>query len=87
MATPTDAAIAMGISGFKTDNRSALVKIDQPTLIVGATRRLLPQFQDMQKSIPHARLEFFDDAGHALFVDDSDKFNALLNEFLTSLKK
>ena len=87
MATPTDAAIAMGISGFKTDNRPALVKIDKPTLIVGATKRLMPQFQNMQKSIPHARLEFFDDAGHALFVDDSDKFNALLNEFLTSLKQ
>jgi non-heme chloroperoxidase len=87
MATPTDAAIAMGVGGFNTDNRPALVKIDRPTLIVGATKHLLPQFQDMQKSIPHARLEFFDDAGHALFVDDSDKFNALLDEFLISLKK
>jgi non-heme chloroperoxidase len=87
MTTPTDAAIAMGVGGFNTDNRPALVKIDKPTLIVGATKRLLPQFQDMQKSIPHAKLEFFDDAGHALFVDDSDKFNALLDEFLTSLKK
>jgi non-heme chloroperoxidase len=87
MATPTDAAVAMGVGGFDTDNRPALAKIDKPTLIVGATKRLLPQFQDMQKSIPHARLEFFDDAGHALFVDDSDRFNALLDEFLTSLKK
>ena len=87
MATPTDAAIAMGVGGFNTDNRPALLKIDRPTLIVGATKHLLPQFQDMQKSIPHARLEFFDDAGHALFVDDSDKFNALLDEFLISLKK
>jgi len=87
MATPTDAAIAMGLSGFDTDNRSALVKIDKPTLIVGATKRLLPEFQDMQKRIPHAKLEFFNDAGHALFVDDSDRFNALLDEFLTSLKK
>jgi len=25
--------------------------------------------------------------GHALFVDESDKFNALLDEFLTNLKK
>ena len=87
MATPTDAAVAMGVGGFSTDNRPSLAKIDKPTLIVGATKRLLPQFQDMQKNIPHARLEFFDDAGHALFVDDSDRFNALLDEFLTSLKK
>jgi len=87
MATPTYAAIAIGLADFNADNRPALAKIDKPTLIVGATRRLLPQFQDMQKSIPHAKLEFFDDAGHALFVDDADKFNTLLGEFLMSLKQ
>jgi pimeloyl-ACP methyl ester carboxylesterase len=27
----------------------------------------------------------FDDAGHALFVDDADKFNILLEEFITGL--
>jgi non-heme chloroperoxidase len=83
MATSTDAAIAMGVGGFNTDNRPALAKIDKPTLIVGATKRLLPQFQEMQKSIPNAKLEFFEDAGHALFVDDSNKFNSQLDEFLT----
>jgi non-heme chloroperoxidase len=87
MATPTDAAVAIGLAGFNTDNRPALAKINKPTLIVGANKRLLPQFQDMQKSIPHAKLEFFDDAGHALFVDDADKFNNLLDEFLRNLNQ
>jgi non-heme chloroperoxidase len=87
MATPTDAVIAMGVAGFSTDNRPALAKINKPTLIVGATRRLMPQFQDMQKSIPGAKLEFLDDAGHALFVDNADKFNTLLDAFLMSLKQ
>jgi len=32
------------------------------------------------------RLEMFEDAGHALFVDDADKCNMLLDEFLTRLK-
>jgi len=40
----------------------------------------------MQKSIAGAKLEIFDDAGHALFVDDPDKFNTLLDKFLKSLK-
>jgi len=31
-------------------------------------------------------LNFFEDAGHALFVDDANKFNNLLDEFLASLK-
>ena len=55
-------------------------------MIVGATQSLLPQFQAMQKSIPGAKLEMIDDAGHALFVDDADKFNILLEEFITTLK-
>lgn len=87
LATPTDAVIAMGMSSFNTDNRPVLPQIDKRTLIVGSTRRLLPQFQDMQTRLPQAKLEFFEDAGHALFVDDSDRFNALLDDFLASLKK
>jgi microsomal epoxide hydrolase len=33
------------------------------------------------------RLERFDGDGHALFVDDPDKFNRVLEEFLQSLPK
>jgi len=86
LATPTDSAIAMGLAGFTTDNRPALAKINKPTAIVGANKALLPQFQEMRKSIPGAKFELFEDAGHALFVDDPDKFNTLLDEFLTSLR-
>jgi non-heme chloroperoxidase len=83
---PTDSAIAIGLATFTTENRLAMAKINKPTLIVGANKDLVPQFQEMQKRIPGAKFELFDDAGHALFVDDADKFNTLLDEFLTSLK-
>ena len=86
LATPTDSAVAIGLAGFTTDNRPALAKIDKPTVIVGATAGMLPNFQDMQKRIPGAKLETLDDAGHAVFVDDADKFNILLEEFITNLK-
>jgi non-heme chloroperoxidase len=86
LATPTDSAVAMAEAGFLTDDRPGLAKIDKPAVIVGASKNLLPLFQDMQKRIPSARLEMFDDAGHALFVDDADKFNILLEEFITKLK-
>ncbi len=85
LATPSESAIAVGLVGFTTDNRPALAKINKPTLIAGATKGILPQLQAMQKSISGAKLEFFDDAGHALFVDDPDKFNMLLADFLASL--
>ena len=86
MATPTDSAVAMAFAGFTTDNSAALSKIDKPTVIAAASKELMPTFQDMQKRIPGSRIETFDDAGHALFVDDAEKFNILLEEFITSLK-
>ena len=86
LATPADSAVAMGLAGITTDNRAALGKIDKPTVIAWATKGMLPIFQDMQKRIPGAKLEMFDDAGHALFVDDADKFNILLEEFIPTLK-
>jgi len=86
LATPTDAAVAIGLATFTNDSQPAIARINKPTLIVGATKDLVPQFQEMQKSIPGARFELFEDAGHALFVDDADRFNNLLDEFLTGLK-
>jgi microsomal epoxide hydrolase len=85
MLTPSDSAVAVGLAAFTTDNRPKLAKIGTPVLIVGATQRLLPAFQQMQKTIPGAKLEFFDDAGHALFVDDPERFNTLLDQFLSTL--
>ncbi|MGA8142890.1 MAG: alpha/beta hydrolase [Candidatus Acidiferrales bacterium] len=86
LATPTDSAVAMALAGFTTDNRAGLAKIDKPAVIVGTTKGMLPMLQDMQKRIPGAKLEMLDDAGHALFVDDAEKFNILLEEFITALK-
>ena len=85
LMTPTDSAVAIALASFTTDNRPKLTAINKPTLIVGATKRLLPAFQQMQTAIPGAKLEFFEDAGHALFVDESEKVNALLGQFLSTL--
>jgi hypothetical protein len=54
---------------------------------VGSSKFLLPAFQTMQTAIPGAKLEFFEDAGHAIFVNDAEKFNASLDNFLSSLRQ
>jgi pimeloyl-ACP methyl ester carboxylesterase len=41
----------------------------------------------MQREIPGVRIEIFEDAGHALFVDDPERFNSLLDAFLTTVNK
>jgi non-heme chloroperoxidase len=84
LRTPTNTAVALLVGKFGTDNRAALAKIHQPTLIVGAKSSYDFIVRDMQKQIPGSRLEIFEDAGHALFVDDADRFNSLLEAFLAT---
>lgn len=88
LAMPTNSAVALVLGGVASDNRNALAKIDKPTLIVVALVRPWMQFyEDLQKRIRGARMEVFENAGHALFVDEVERFNSLLDGFLnTSLK-
>jgi non-heme chloroperoxidase len=86
LETPTAQAMALFVGSLSTDNRPALAKFARPTLLVITKSPVDPVYFDMQKRIPGARLEQFDDAGHALFVDDADRFNALLDQFLRTLK-
>jgi microsomal epoxide hydrolase len=84
--TPTTAAITLFVGLITTALRPALAKIDKPALICTAPGGPWDSvYEDTQKRIPGSRLEKFDGAGHALFVDAADKFNALLDEFLKPL--
>lgn len=86
LRTPTDAAIALFIGVFTTDNRKAFEKIDKPTLIVTASNPVFdPAYAEMHKRISGSRREIFETAGHALFVDEPEKFNLLLEQFLQPL--
>jgi len=46
------------------------------------TPRLAKQAELLAKNRPEAWTRVFPSAGHALFVDDADGFNRLLDEFL-----
>jgi len=83
--TPTDAAVALLAGMYGTDYKAALVKNAKPTLICAAKSMFAAEMEELHKQIPGSRYELFDDAGHALFVDDADKFNALLEDFLHDL--
>ena len=86
LKTPTDAAVALFVGIVTTDNRKALEKIDKPTLIVTAPNPTLePLAEDMQKRIAGSKREVFAGAGHALFVDQPERFNSVLEQFLQAL--
>jgi non-heme chloroperoxidase len=82
LRTPTNTAITLLVGMLWSDLRPALSKINKPTLIVAAKSPYQTLVEDMQKHIAGSRLEVLENTGHALFVDEPDRFNSLLDEFL-----
>jgi pimeloyl-ACP methyl ester carboxylesterase len=74
--------MALFVGTMASDYRPVLPKIDRPTLLVVTPNPFAPRYEEMAKAIPGCRKEVFEDAGHALFVDDAERFNALLRAFL-----
>jgi non-heme chloroperoxidase len=70
------------------DYRDVLPAIDVPTLVCwGEHDRLLPVSGApyMRERIPGARLELFHDSGHCPFLEESEKFNRVVADFLAAL--
>jgi non-heme chloroperoxidase len=86
LRTPTNTAVVLMLEYVASDFRPDLSKVSRPTLIVATKGPNNYTTEDMQKRIPHSRLEFMDGVGHALFVDDSQRFNSLLEDFLRTLE-
>lgn len=85
LETPTDTAIALFVGSAGQDNSKALGKIDKPTLVVVTESPFTADYRKMQEKIPGSRLEIVPGAGHALFVDQPERFNKLLEDFVGSL--
>lgn len=63
--------------------KKIVYRVDRPILYI-VTEHLGEQAQNFKKNRPCARIEVFENAGHALFVDEASSFNRLLDEFLTT---
>jgi microsomal epoxide hydrolase len=87
LKTPTDAAAMLMFAnafGNDTDMRPLFRTIDKPVLFVGVPAKK-PQGDALKAAVPTARIEYVEGAGHALFVDQADKFNAMLDIFVKGL--
>jgi non-heme chloroperoxidase len=86
LRVPTSTAVALLVGLFTADYRSVLPKIDKPAVICVAKSPHMSSVSDIQAKIPGAQLEVFDGDGHALFMDDPDKFNAVVEDLLQDLR-
>ena len=81
---PTTVAMAQYVGSITADNQTALAKIDRPTLLLFSDE-MKSTMEAMHDRIRGSRLEAFPGAGHALFVDQADHFDAVLEAFAASL--
>ena len=81
--TPEQASRALLNYPFpRTYWRDALYSTDKPVLYVVRPGWLSEQAANLAHNRPGTQVAVFGDAGHALFVDDAARFNALLAGFL-----
>jgi pimeloyl-ACP methyl ester carboxylesterase len=80
-------AIAAALRGMaeRQDSSDLLSVINCPTLIiVGSNDGLTPpvESEKMAKQIHHSQLEIIDEAGHLSNLENPEKFNQIVGEFL-----
>lgn len=85
LKTPTNTVISLMSNYILQDFRPLLPLLAIPTLIATIEGPRLGYMQQMQALLPLAHLEVIKSAGHALFVDQPDTFNALLETFILDI--
>lgn len=85
LRTPTNTVMTLINNYLLQDFRPLLPRIDIPTLIATTPEPRLEYMQQLQKMLPHGRLEVIEPAGHALFVDQPEKFNRVLEGFIQEI--
>ena len=85
MRTPSDIGISMQMQDmFTVDRRPALKKFDKPTLVIAsAASPLLDQQKQMAAALPRGHFVAVERAAHALFFDQPQEFDRLLEGFIT----
>ncbi|HLF23207.1 MAG TPA: hypothetical protein VI565_04725, partial [Burkholderiales bacterium] len=82
LRVPLDASIALLSYPYPRERWKEIVyRTDRPILYAVNTR-FRGQAENLKKNRPEVWTEVFENAGHALFVDESERFNRLLEDFL-----
>ena len=85
LRTPTNTVMTLINNYILQDFRPKLSQIELPTWIATIDGPRLEYMRQMEQLLPNAYLEIFDSAGHALFVDQPEKFNCFLERFINQV--
>ncbi len=84
MQTPSDIGISMQMQDlFTVDRRPALKKFDKPTLVVASAKSFeLDAQKQMAATLPQGSFVAVERAAHAVFFDQPEVFDRLLEAFI-----
>ena len=85
LKTPTAVAIALQADAIEFDYRAGLKKLNRPLMFVSRGDTPSVQAKVVMAEVAAARVETFPGSGHALFLDDPERFNRVLMEFIRSV--
>lgn len=89
LATPTNTAVTLLANLMlmeERDLRPAVDALDRPVLFVASSQPWAVAEAEMVRTRwPEIRVEVFENTGHALFVDNPERFNRVLEAFLATL--
>jgi len=84
MKMPLDGAIALLSYPFPREHWRNIARSFSKPLCYCVTGRYLEQAHNLQRERPATRVEWFEHAGHALFVDEPERFNRIVSNFAQS---
>ncbi len=86
MTPPTIGAAMLVADLYGQDRSGALDAVNIPVLVIAAGNSPEIEAQRaMAARIPGARFEVIDGASHAVFLDQPERFRAVLSSFLTAI--
>jgi microsomal epoxide hydrolase len=86
MRMPLDASLSLFPAGTPRAHWRVIARGFRKPLLYAVTSAFAEQAQNLQSNRPATQVAVFEDAGHALFVDEPDRFNQLLVEFAAQVK-
>jgi microsomal epoxide hydrolase len=82
---PLEASLALLAYPFPREHWRAAAHAVRVPLLYVVTPQFAEQASNLKRNRPQFEIAVFEDAGHALFVDEPERFNALLEDFVRRL--
>ena len=83
LKTPTSVAVALQADSLGRDSRQALKRLDKPVLFINRSGPGADAIAaTLERELPVGRIEVMNNVGHAVFLDDSERFNEIVKKFV-----